>query len=185
MTNKNKPSEKLDKLLESILFVHANPVSINKLTTLCASSKSDISSALEKLKERLKNNSGLRLIQKKEQFQLVSSKDYANVIEKLFKQKHKEELSRASLEVLAIVAYQGPVGRVEIETIRGINSSYIIRHLLMRGLVNKIESKNPFSRYELSFDILRRLGLEKQENLPRWQEIRHQIEKVKESSQES
>jgi segregation and condensation protein B len=185
MADKNKSLEKLDKLLESILFVYGNPISINKLVTLTKNSKSDINSALKRLQERLENNSGLRLIQRKENLQLVASKNYSSVIEKLFKQKHKEELTRASLEVLAIVAYQGPVGRVEIETIRGVNSSYILRNLLMRGLINKAESKNPFSRYELSFDALRRLGLVNQEELPRWREIRQQVEKIKESMQES
>jgi len=112
----------------------------------------------------------------------VSAKEYAKTIEKLFKTEHREDLTRAALEVLAIIAYQGPVARTEIETIRGVNSAYILRNLQLRGLVKKQETpKSPIPYYELSFETLRKLGLEKQEDLPSWQAIRQEIDSVKEN----
>ena len=169
----------LNKIIEAILFVYGEPISINKLSKISGSTKNKTKEALEELQERLKNNSGLSLIEKNDYFQLVSSKKYTSFIQKLFKNEQKEELSRASLEVLAIIAYEGPTSRAEIEIIRGVNSSFILRRLLLRGLAHKSGDKTP--RYELTLEALRSLGLEKQEDLPKWHEIKVEIEKTKEA----
>lgn len=170
------------KLLEAILLVYGEPINIKKLSKITKKPENALRDSLERLKGRLKNTSGLRIVEKDGYFQLVSAKEYSKTIEKLFKAERREELTKAALEVLAIITYRGPVNRVEIETIRGVNSAYILRNLQLRGLIKKIDkAKQLVGQYELSFNALRYLGLEKQEDLPNWQAIRQEIDKVKET----
>jgi len=175
-----KDKIELDKLIEGILFAYGNPISIKKIATLTKKKEVSIEMAIEALRERLRRTSGLRIIKRGEKLQLVSAKGHTEFIEKLFKKERREELTRAALEVLAIVSYQGPVKKVEIEIIRGVNSSYILRNLTLRGLVTKLEIDG-MPRYELSFGALRQFGLAKQEDLPGWEQIRQEIKNSKDA----
>lgn len=174
-----KSPDRLDKLIEALLFVYGEPVSVKKLARLVGQNETKIDRALTLLKERLESQSGLRLIEKNQEVQLVSQRDFAPIIEKLFRQEHREDLTRAALEVLALVAYEGPISRAEIETIRGVNSAYTIRGLLLRGLIDKVGDER--GRYDLSFEAARRFGLEKKEDLPQWGEMRREIAEAKEA----
>ena len=86
----------------------------------------------------------------------------------MVKSEIQENLSKASLEVLSIVAYRGPVTRAEVEAIRGVNCSFTLRALLMRGLLGRIENPkdNRSYIYKISFDFLKKMGLERIEQLP-------------------
>jgi segregation and condensation protein B len=77
------------------------------------------------------------------------------------------------LEVISIVAYRGPITRSEIEAIRGVNSSYTVRSLMLRGLMERIENPND-SRgylYKISFDFLKKLGIDSVERLPEFETL--------------
>ena len=82
-------------------------------------------------------------------------------------------LSSVALEVLAIIAYRGPITRSEIEEIRGANSSFILRNLAIRGLIERKE--NPLNNrsyiYEVSLDLIKSLGLKKITMLPNFEEL--------------
>lgn len=179
--------ESLDKILEGVLFVYGDPMTIKKLSELTKKSIPEIKDSLARLAERLEETSGLRLIIKDKRAQLVSDGRFAALIEKLFKKERKEELTRAALEVLAIIAYnEDPVSRADIETIRGVNSAYIVRHLTLRGLIEKsVMARGVTPRYELSFESLRKFGLKNQSQLPSWQEIQEDIEKAKNALNET
>jgi segregation and condensation protein B len=86
----------------------------------------------------------------------------------------KEDLSPASLETLAIVAYKGPINRIEIDNIRGVNSSFILRSLLIRGLIDRqidAHRANAYS-YKPSFDLIRKLGIDSLEQLPDYEKFK-------------
>ncbi|MBI2465785.1 MAG: SMC-Scp complex subunit ScpB, partial [Candidatus Sungbacteria bacterium] len=97
--------------------------------------------------------------------------------EKLVQSEMKEELTPASLEVLSITAYRGPVSKSEIETIRGVNSGYALRNLTLRGLVEKNETVKPHL-FNISLAALRKLGLTAAEELPRYLELNQEIKKT-------
>lgn len=175
-----KPVDRPDKLVEALLFVYGEPVNLKKLARLAGQSETNLGQALAALRERLDGQSGLRLIEKDQKVQLVTAPEYAPLVRKLFRGEHREDLSRAGLEVLAIIAYEGPVSRAEIETIRGVNSAYTLRGLLLRGLIDKIGDERQ-GRYDLSFEAARRFGLERKEDLPQWGEIRREIAEAKEA----
>ncbi|EKE10649.1 MAG: hypothetical protein ACD_15C00221G0001 [uncultured bacterium] len=91
-------------------------------------------------------------------------------VEQLVKNELEGPLSSAALEVLSIIAYRGPISKPEIEAIRGINCSYTLRNLTIRGLIER-ENNPKDSRgyvYVVSFDFLKKLGVEKMENLPEY-----------------
>ena len=78
------------------------------------------------------------------------------------------------METIAIIAYKGPLTRLDIEYVRGVNSSFIIRNLLMRGLVERVENPKDARSYlyKVSFDFLKHLGVTGIEDLPQYQEFK-------------
>ena len=87
----------------------------------------------------------------------------------------QESLSKAALEVLAVIAYRGPIARAEIEAVRGVNCSVTVRNLLMRGLIDRYENADD-SRgylYSVSFPFLRELGLSSVAELPDYETLTH------------
>ena len=131
----------------------------------------EISSGLALLEEELKREErGLTLIQDKGRIQLVTKPDFSKLLEDITKEEFTEDLTPAGLETLSIVAYAGPISRADLEFIRGVNSSFTLRSLLMRGLVERAadpKRANAFV-YTTSFDLLKRLGLSKNSELPEY-----------------
>ncbi len=177
MKDKNRS---LEGATLAILFAYGEPITIKRLAKILGKSEAALREVIVNLKERLRRESGLVIVERDREFQLVSAKDYSDLIEKLFKDVHREELSRASLETLAICAYEGPISRYQIEQIRGVNSVYTIRGLLLRGLIEKTTDHGEI-RYDLSFEAARKFGLDQREDLPEWGEIRRQIAEAKEA----
>ena len=164
----------MKSIIESILFSIGEPISIEKLTKTLSKNQDLIKKAIDELAEDYeKENRGLRIIKKGEKAQLVSAPENSHYIEKLIKDELQEDLTPVSLEALAIVAYKGPIARAEIEEIRGVNSSYILRNLLIRGLIERRGHPEDARAYiyEVSFDFLRKLGLKSIEELPEYKKL--------------
>jgi len=89
-------------------------------------------------------------------------------LENFIKEEFKENLSPASLETLSIIVYLGPLSRAEIDYYRGVNSSFILRSLLIRGLIERYSDPKRANvyLYVSSFDLLKYLGVSKKEDLP-------------------
>ncbi len=163
-------------IIESILFSVGEPISIDKLVQTINEKADVVEEAVKNLENDYKQeNKGLRIIRKDNKVQLVSAPENSHYIEKLIKDELRDDLTPASLETLAIVAYRGPITRAEIEEIRGVNSSFILRNLLIRGLVER-KGHPEDSRtyiYEISFDFLRKLGLQSIQELPEYQKLKN------------
>ena len=99
---------------------------------------------------------------------MATNPENAHIVDQLIKSEIQENLSKAGLEVLAIVAYRGLMTRVEVEAIRGVNCSFTLRSLLMRGLVERIENPkdNRGYLYKISFEFLKKMGVENVKQLP-------------------
>ena len=83
------------------------------------------------------------------------------------------DLGRAGLETISIILYKNPVTKNEIDFIRGVNSQFIIRNLLIRGLIERIPNPNGRGNlYQPTFELLRYMGVEKIENLPDYEKVR-------------
>jgi segregation and condensation protein B len=161
--------------IEAILFAVGEPVGIGKLAKATKLSKKECQQEVKKLEKFYQeNNSGLALIHKKDKIQLASGKEHAEIISNFLNKQLSEKLSRAALEILAVIAYRGPISRSEIEFVRGVNCSYTLRNLAMRGLIEKKE--NPENTrsflYEVSFDFMKHLGITKIEELPDYKTLK-------------
>ncbi len=121
------------------------------------------------------------LIRHGQQLQLATKPNFKGLLEKVVKAELHEALTPAGLETLSIITYGGPILRSEIDYIRGVNSSFILRALLLRGLINR----NPDPRrgnaylYGPSFDFLKHLGGASVTELPDYQVFAELAMKVK------
>lgn len=166
--------EKIKSVIESILFARGEEISVNQLAKILELKDEEISEGLNELVvEYKKGKKGFIIIQNGESFQLVTNPENAQWVEKTLKKNLQENMSRTALEVLSIVAYRGPVSRAEIEAIRGVNSSFTLRNLLMRGLIVRSvnESDQRGYLYNISMDFMKKMGLGKIEELPEFENL--------------
>ncbi len=161
----------LEATIEAILFWKAEPITIARLSTLAKASKEEVSSALDALTESLSGR-GLALIRSGDEVELRTAPEASAVIESLTKDELMRDLGKAGLETLSIILYRHPIKRSEIDYIRGVNSSFILRNLLMRGLIERIVEKEGeagkgrgFS-YRPTIELLSHLGVSRVEDLP-------------------
>lgn len=156
--------------LEALLFISGEPTSYGRLAEVLGLQLPDVKEAIESLRKSLteNSNSGLMLIEQGGKVEMATKPDLAPIVEAFTQSTLQETLSKASLEVLSIVAYRAPIARSEIEAIRGVNSSYTLRALLIRGLIER--QGNPEDArgfvYRPTFRFLEHLGLARLEDLP-------------------
>lgn len=165
--------EKLQSIIESILFVSGEPIKKLKLVKILSgeAKAEDVEKALEALGAKyVGSSSGLMLLKKGDEIQLVSNPENAEYVGKMIKSELQDSLSNAAREVISIVAYRGPITKSEIEAIRGVNCSYTLRNLLLRGLIER--NDNPRDNrgyvYSISFDFLKKLGIDDVKKLPEY-----------------
>jgi segregation and condensation protein B len=158
----------LDARLEAVLFAAAEAVSEKRLAEVFGVPLEEVKEALGRLASRLEQmESGLRVLRHGLSAELVTLPEAADDIRAVLKAEVRAELSRPSLEALAILAYRGPLTRPELEQIRGVQSSLILRNLLLRGLIEmKSEVRLGQPVYGVTADFLKYLGLASLEELP-------------------
>lgn len=172
---------KLKSVIESLLFVSGEPLKIAKISKICNVSKNEVSAEIEALNDDYRNSErGFAIIRKDDSVQLATNPENSEIVSQLVSGELGSELSKSALEVLSIVAYRGPITRVQIETIRGVNCSYVLRTLLIKGLIERKETADIRGfLYEISFDFLKSLGVTSAGELPDWEEL-SKNEKVEE-----
>ena len=118
----------LKSILESLIFVAGKPINIKKIAKLVGIKPQEAREKLEHLQEEYQDR-GIQILFRDDLVQMVSDPDSALYVKKLLTEEIEENLTRAALETLAIIAYRGPIIRSGIERIRGVNSVYILRNL--------------------------------------------------------
>lgn len=158
--------------IESLLFVSAKPLTLKKLAEICEVKEGEVSEAVNNLQERYKKEeSGLQIIKSGQNVSLSTSPANADIARAYLKDELTGELTRPSLETLTIIAYRGPITKLDLEQIRGVNCSLILRNLLMRGLIEAEEGAAGQPLYNLSFDFLRFLGVSDTTELPDYEKL--------------
>ena len=175
--------------IEAVLFVYGEPLEIKRVAKILQKrgitrndtrndaeiKEADIKIGLEELQQQYQSEDrGLRLIFSDNQVQLVTKPRFVPLLENFVKEEFKENLTPAPLETLSLIAYLGPVSRTEIDYYRGVNSSFILRSLLLRGLIDRFPDpqKGNVFLYQPSFDLLKYLGLSKIEELPEYKKFK-------------
>ncbi|HTM68248.1 MAG TPA: SMC-Scp complex subunit ScpB [Candidatus Binatia bacterium] len=164
----------LTSKIESLLFVAARPMTLKRLAEVCGAEKEEVSAALDALVAKYNaEGSGIRLLHNGNEVQLSTSPDNARLVQDFLKDETTGELTKPSLETLTIIAYRGPVSKAELEQIRGVNCSLILRNLLMRGLVEaQGEPYDPQTTFRVTMDFIRFLGIAGVEELPDFDKLR-------------
>ncbi|MEO0088579.1 MAG: SMC-Scp complex subunit ScpB [candidate division WOR-3 bacterium] len=163
------------KIIEAILFVSSEPVSIKRLKAFFSLSEKEIEEIIALLNDEYERSERTFRIQRVAKgYQLFTLPEYSDYLTKFYQEKKKKPLSPAALEVLAIIAYHQPITKQEIEKIRGVDSTHILNILLGKKLI-KIEGRAkkpgaPFL-YVLTNEFLKYFGLNSFEDLPKREEI--------------
>lgn len=175
----------IEQKLEALLFFKGEPISRKKLGEILDLKEEEVNEGLNILKENLKNR-GIVLQEKEDEVVLGTTPELSELIEKLQKEELNKELSKASLETLAIVLYKNGASRSLVDYIRGVNSSFILRALSVRGLVEKSvdEKDNRKYIYKPTFELLSFMGVKAVEELPDYALINNSIENTEQNLEE-
>jgi len=156
----------IDVLIEGLLFYKSAPQKKQVVMKLFGVTDIELAAAILTLQNRLLTGA-TRLIETNDDIQLVTCPEFAPIIETLRKNELKTDIGKAGAETLAIVLYQEPISRAEIDRIRGVNSSFILRNLLIRGLIERTHNKNRTGYvFTISPALLAQLGVTTKSQLP-------------------
>ncbi len=175
-TNSKQTSD-LIKKIEALLFYKGEELSLASLKKTLATKEKEIKEAIKLLKSNLSENSSLTIIENDEKYLLTINSKYSNLINDIKAEEQFGELSNSALETLSIILYKGPISKSEIDQIRGINSSYILRNLLIRGLIER-KNKDGKTVYLQTIDLMRFLGIDSQKNLPAYEKVLETLNKI-------
>ncbi len=158
-------------VLEGILFVVGEEgITLKKICEILNISLEEAKSLLKELKSTYENEDrGIRISYLGDAFKLTTKQEHKEYYKKLVENPENNLLSASALEVLAIVAYNQPITRVEIDEMRGISSSHMIRRLVAKGLLKEAGKSTMPGRpnlYKTTSDFLDYFGLATIEDLP-------------------
>lgn len=162
--------------IEAILFWKGEPVNIKELAEFLGIDKETVESEIKALQNSLKGR-GLSIVQNGDEIMLYTAPEASELIKKLTHEEMSREVSKAGIEVLSLVIYRGPIAKRDIDYIRGVNSSYIIRNLMVRGLIERLDSRDSGSFvYQPTFELLAHLGINRKEDFPDFTAVQKDIE---------
>lgn len=172
--------------IEALLFYKGEPVSLRFLATTLKVSEEEARAGVDTLERELRDaRRGIIVLRNGDEVMLGTEPGMGATIEALLKEELTKDLGKAGLETLAIVLYRGPVARSEVNYIRGVNSNYILRSLLVRGLIEKVEGSTARSTmYRPTFELLSYMGVSKVEDLPEYEGVGGAVEDFKNTNKE-
>lgn len=170
----DKPSN-LPSIIEALLFVAGEPVTLATLAKHAGCTVTQAKEAILSL-EKILAMRGIRVLQKNELVSLVTAPHLASYAEKLVKEELLGDLSKAALETLTIVAYHHPLPRTDIDYIRGVNSSFTIRNLAQRGLIERLLSSGKRGYlYQPTVEFMKFLGITSFNELPEFEAVQKEL----------
>lgn len=160
--------ENIKKIIEAICFAAGRVVTVEELILTLEISKDELDSIISSMQEEYQSR-GIELVKVENGYQLCSKKEYYDYIYPILDKRSKPRISGASLEVLAIIAYNPRIIRAEIEAIRGVNCDASIYKLLEYGLIEeagKLDAPGKPMTYKTTNEFLKMFGYESLKNLP-------------------
>ena len=163
-------------ILEGLLFIVGDDgISVDQISEVLDIKKEEVYKTLEELNKIYNDdNRGITIKKYGNMYKLTTKKEYKEYYQRLFDNKEINTLSQSSLEVLAIIAYNEPITRVEIDELRGVNSSYVIRKLMAKNLIKEAGKSDLPGKpilYKTTKDFLDCFGLSSIEDLPKLDDI--------------
>lgn len=167
-------------LVEALLFIKGESISKKYIQEELHISDEELTDIITTLKSQYSAGTGIVLVESDGEIAFGTNPEVSSQLEALEKEERGGELSKASLETLSIVLYKNGATRSEIDYVRGVNSSFILRNLYLRGLVEKRENKKDSRSYIYvpTIDTLRFLGIQSIMELPAYEETIKNLESV-------
>lgn len=173
------------KELEAYLFIKGEPQLKKDIEKILDCTDQELEAYITELKSQYSDR-GITVVESATEITLATTSDVAVFIEKVEKEERGGELSKASLETLSIVLYKDGVTRSEIDYIRGVNSSFILRNLYLRGLIAKKDNSSRSPVYIPTVSLLSFLGITHNSELPEYETFNQKLtESVENTQQES
>lgn len=163
---------KLANKIEAILFFKGEPVTGKKLAGILKVTESEVDEAISELASSYQDR-GFVLIKNADEYSLGTSPELSPLIEEMQKEELNKSLSKASLETLTIILYKNGASRSTIDYVRGVNSSFTLRALSTRGLVEKITDPSDSRKYiyRPTTDLLAYMGITSVNELPEFENL--------------
>jgi segregation and condensation protein B len=160
---------KIRSKLESILFAAGKPLSLKKLADMLETTSAEVEKAVQELEQAYRDGGhGLEIILHQGEAVMATRPEHSTLVKDFIKSEELGDLTRPQLEALSILAYRGPLLKAELEQVRGVNCSLILRNLMIRGLVEQINEETGLPRYQVTVDFLRYLGVASVTELPEY-----------------
>lgn len=163
----------LHSQIESLLFMAGKPLMVKKMADMLEAKPADVQRTADELVAHYQSEQrGMHVMKIGQSYQMATAPDNSALIETFIKSEQSGELTKPSLETLTIIAYRGPITKSELEQIRGVNCSLILRNLLIRGLIDaKYDKSMVATAYQITMDFLEFLGIASQEALPEYEKL--------------
>jgi segregation and condensation protein B len=171
-----KPDNHINEgIVQSVLFLENEPLSINTIARITKLSKQEIENALSEIKDEYnKDFHGIELEETNGFYQFSPKRKLWDTLKDRYGKKHEKKLSRAAIETLAIIAYSQPVTRGEVESIRGVSSDSMFKLLLERELIKEVGKKDAPGKptqYGTTNNFLKLFSLSSIAELPKLDDI--------------
>lgn len=173
--------DNLDKILEGLLFLSGDGLDRGVIMEKLQVTPKQLDKAVEILKNRYNEDCGINMITYKDKLQLCASPKYADDVSTVLNPIRERQLTRATLEVMAIIAYKQPVTRIDVQDIRGINSDYAIQTLLNYKLIEVVGRKDAVGKpllFGTTDEFLRHFGINNLDELPDYDELMKNVQKI-------
>ncbi|MBC7982013.1 SMC-Scp complex subunit ScpB [Candidatus Parcubacteria bacterium] len=172
--------------IEAYLFFQGEPVTIKNISKTLEVDADTVEQGLAFLNEKIDTASGIVLIRYDDMVTLGTHPDVNDFIENMIKEDLQKELGKSALETLAIILYQGPIKRADIDYVRGVNSQFILRNLLIRGLITRVDDPRDERAflYRPSLELLAFLGITDIKQLPEYDEVLAKLSSFKAEEKE-
>lgn len=174
--------DNLDKILEGILFLSGDGIDRGVIMEKLQVTPKQLDKAIEILRKRYDENSGITFITYKDKLQLCGNQKFADDVSVVLNPIRERQLTKATLEVMAIVAYKQPVTRIDVQDIRGTNSDYALQTLLNYKLIEVVGRKEAVGKPLLfgTTDLfLRHFDINSLDELPDYGEIMENVEQLR------
>jgi len=171
----------LQEKIEAILFIAGEGLSVKFLAEKLEVEIADVQEAFNSLQQKYGESSGVQLIKYRDNYQFSTNPALADTVASVLRPVRERNLTRATMEAMAIVAYKQPITRAEIEEIRGVNCDYCVHVLMENNLIEVVGRKDALGKpllYGTTDEFLKRFELESIAALPSYEELLDKLKTV-------
>lgn len=178
----------MTNIIEALLFVSGDAVSVKDIAEKLAVTEKEVLESAKELQKSYTEERGIQLLIFNKKLQFASNKIYTEAVSSVLNPIKERELSKSMLEVAAIIAYKQPVTRLDLESLRGVNSEFAVQNLLKLGVIEVVGRKDAVGKpvlFGTTDEFLKRFQISSLDELPDYDELMEKIALLRTESQSS